>query len=502
VARGSTANLLGAVVSIASTLGLTLAVTRGLSPASAGVFFAVTSLFLLTTAVGQLGTNTGLVYFLSRARSLGTPQAYRTLYRTATRPVLVVGTLMAVALFVLAPEVSEVVNPEHVDRSTAYLRVMAVFIPVASLENVTLAGTRGMGTMRPNVITEQLVRPGLQLVLVVLSIALLDAWGLSLAWAVAYLPAAVVAYLYWRRTLSRADAQAGPDPAPVAPDPAGPATVTSSGDFWRFTAPRALASVAQMAMQRLDIVLVAAIAGAVPAAIYTASTRFLVVGQTGQRAVSLAVQPRIGEALALGDTAAAKQLYRVSTSWLMLVCWPAYLIFIFFGERLLRLFGSDYAAGRDVLLLLSTVMLFATGCGMVDMVLNMAGRTSWNLYNVALSLGVQIGVDLWLIPSQGILGAAIGWAAGIVLANLVPLVQIGLSAGLHPFGRSTIVTASITLSCFGAVPVVAIALLGEGWWSLVASLLVGGGAYAIALWRFRRTLHLTELASIRRRRRR
>jgi O-antigen/teichoic acid export membrane protein len=354
-----------------------------------------------------------------------------------------------------------------------------------------------MGTMRPNVITEQLVRPGLQLVLVVLSLVLLDAWGLSLAWAVAYLPAAVVAYLYWRRTLSRADAQAVA--APGQPDPV---RTTGSGDFWRFTAPRALASVAQMAMQRLDIVLVAAIAGAVPAAIYTASTRFLVVGQTGQRAVSLAVQPRIGEALALGDTVAAKQLYRVSTSWLMLVCWPAYLIFIFFGERLLRLFGSDYAAGRDVLLLLSTVMLFATGCGMVDMVLNMAGRTSWNLYNVALSLGVQIGVDLWLIPSQGILGAAIGWAAGIVLANLVPLVQIGLSAGLHPFGRTTVVTASITLTCFGAVPLVAVALLGEGWWSLVVSLSVGGCAYAAALWRFRHTLHLTELASIRRRRRR
>jgi O-antigen/teichoic acid export membrane protein len=497
VARGSTANLLGAVVSIASTLGLTLAVTRGLPPSSAGVFFAVTSLFLLATAVGQLGTNTGLVYFLSRARSLGTPTAYRTLYRTATRPVLVVAVLMAVAFFVLAPQVSAVVNPDHVERSTGYLRVMALFIPLASLENVTLAGTRGMGTMRPNVVTEQLARPALQLVLVGLSITVLDGAGLSLAWAAAYLPAAVLAIAYWRRTLVRADAQT------VAVIPQGATSGPGSKrDFWRFTAPRALASVAQMAMQRLDIVLVAAIAGAVPAAIYTASTRFLVVGQTGQRAVSLAVQPRIGEALAVGDVEAAKQLYRVSTSWLMLVTWPAYLVFVFFGERLLRLFGSDYAAGRDVLLLLSTVMLFATGCGMVDMVLNMAGRTSWNLYNVVLSLGVQIGVDLWLIPDHGILGAATGWAAGIVLANLVPLVQIGVSAGLHPFGRTTVVTATMTLVCFAAVPGLTILLLGEGWWSLVASLMVGGSAYVVCLWRFRHTLHLTELAHIRRRRRR
>jgi O-antigen/teichoic acid export membrane protein len=327
----------------------------------------------------------------------------------------------------------------------------------------------------------------------------------------------VVAYAYWRRILARAGRQqleSGPAPeAGSAPDAgAGSEPGEDPGidapseptrrEFWRFTAPRAAASVAQMAMQRLDIVLVAALAGAVEAAIYTAATRFLVVGQTGSRAISLAVQPRIGEALALQDIATAKRLYRVSTNWLMLVTWPTYLVFVFFGERLLSLFGSDYSAGHEVLLLLSLVMLFGTGCGMVDMVLNMAGKTSWNVMNVAFSLGVQIGVDLWLIPDLGILGAAIGWAAGIVLANLVPLLQIGIVYGLHPFGRTTFVTVTLTTVCFGGVPAATIALMGEGWWSLVVSLAVGCLVYAAALWRFRHTLHLTELANVRRRRRR
>jgi O-antigen/teichoic acid export membrane protein len=139
---------------------------------------------------------------------------------------------------------------------------------------------------------------------------------------------------------------------------------------------------------------------------------------------------------------------------------------------------------------------------MVDMVLNMAGRTSWNLYNVALSLGVQIGVDLLLIPKHGILGAAVGWSAGIVLANLVPLLQIGITAGLHPFGRSTLLTMTLTLICFGLVPWAATTLLGQGWGALVVSLTVGGTAYLAALWRFRGALHLVELVDVRRRKRR
>jgi O-antigen/teichoic acid export membrane protein len=502
VARGSTANLLGAAVSMASTLFLTVAVTRGLPTGQAGVFFAVTSLFLVATAIGQLGTNTGLVYFLSRARSLGHTGAVPALFRTATRPVMVVAVVMGLGLFAFAPQVSGVINAHHVEQSTGYLRMVALFIPLSALENVTLAGTRGMGTMRPNVVTEQILRPGLQLLLVGLSVLLIGGWGISFGWAVAYLPAAVLAYGYWKRVASKARARPAAAAGPAAGSVAAPVAEPRRHEFWRFTAPRAAASVAQMAMQRLDIVLVAALAGAVPAALYTAATRFLVVGQMGQRAISLAVQPRIGEALAVDDVPLAKELYRVSTSWLMLVTWPTYLIFIFFGQRLLALFGRDYGAGHNVLLLLSTVMLFATGCGMVDMVLNMAGKTSWNVMNVALSLGVQIGLDVWLIPGHGILGAAIGWAAAIVLANLVPLLQIAIVFGLHPFGRTTFVTSAVTLGCFGVVPGVVIALLGSGWVSLVVSLAIGGCLYAALLWRFREVLHLIELASIRRRRRR
>ena len=85
LARGSTANLVGAIVTAITTFAGTIVVTRGLSQANAGVFFSMTSLFLLATITGQLGTGTGLVYFLSRCRALNTPHLISGYVRAALR---------------------------------------------------------------------------------------------------------------------------------------------------------------------------------------------------------------------------------------------------------------------------------------------------------------------------------------------------------------------------------------------------------------------------------
>ncbi len=493
VARGSSANLVGIAVLALSTMVLTIAVSRTFSQEAAGVFFSTTAVFVLATVVGQLGSGTGLVYFLSRSRGDGTAYLAREYVRCARGPVMLTALVMALALYIFAPELSGVINQKNTEQSTQYLRVLAFFIPFAGLENITLAATRGLGTMRANVIVEQLGRPVLQLLLVLLALAFTGANGLALAWAVGYAPAALAALWWWRRSSARALSRATAPEGGEAPD-----RRQLRRQFWRFTGPRALASVAQSAMQRLDIILVGALAGASAAAIYTAATRFLVIGQMGTRAISLAVQPRLGEALGRSDFASAKFFYHIATAWLMIITWPMFMVFIVFGDRLLTVFGTGYRDGEAVLLVLALAMLVATGCGMVDMVLNMAGKTSWNLINVLLSMGVQLGLDVLLIPRLGILGAAIGWAVAIVLSNLIPLVQISHHLGLHPFGRATLWASLVPLGCFGALPALGRWCFGNSWWVVLAVMLVALLCYLPLLWLLRRPLQLVVLRDIRR----
>ncbi|MGB9377701.1 MAG: polysaccharide biosynthesis C-terminal domain-containing protein [Mycobacteriales bacterium] len=491
LARGGALNLTGAFVSSAVNILLVVTIARGVSQSQAGRFFAATSVFLLVAMVGKLGANTGLVYFVARLRALGRPDLIAARLRTALITVLAAATLLGLAVWVLAVPLAQVVVRGDSTQTVTYLRIMAVFVPAAALADVTLAATRGYRKMRPTVMVDLLARPALQLVLTFAVLALdLPLGWLAVAWAAPYLPETIVA-LAWLRSVARRSRR--------------PATSTSeagfaTSDFWRFTGPRAVTAVVHLALQRLDIILVASLRGPAQAAIYTAATRFLVVGQLGAQALGTVAQPRLSELLAVRDLAGAKSVYQVATGWVILITWPVYLLAIIFSTQFLALFGSGYGGATDVIAVLAGAMLFATMCGMVDTVLNMAGRTTWTLANSVFSLVVMVGLDLVLIPRWGILGAAVGWAASIVANNLLPLIQIVASLRLHPFGPGARRGMLLAAASFGAIPLAVRLLGGDGTRWLVAATVTATIVYIAGSYVMRRRLSIDSLRDLVRRR--
>jgi O-antigen/teichoic acid export membrane protein len=533
VRRGSQLNLIAAAVSAVATTGITILVTRHYSKPVAGAFFTATSIFLIVGGVAGLGTNVGLTYFIARLRSLGEDARIPAIMRVAIWPVVVASIVAAGILTGVAEPLSHLilsgrgtrggVSPANV--ATA-LRGLAVMLPFAGLLNAFLGASRGYGDMRPSAWVGQIGLTIARLIGVALAAAVGTAALIAPLWALPYMPMAVLAWM-WGRRISRHHAQprmALPDVPPeiaallalATPVPAaGSRPAVSSGQlppgdsfprgarmvrrrmaqnsargFWAFTTPRAIANTAQNILQQIDIVLVASIRGPVQAAIYTAATRFLVLGQLGGMAINRASQTRFTELFTLGDRRGANTIYRVTTAWFVVLLWPMYLLAVIFGPELLLIFGHSYTAGSLVVIILGLAMLLATACGQVDMVLITSGRSSWSLMNGLLTVGVNVGADLILIPRYGITGAAIGWAVAIVVSNLMPLIQLAVVLDLHPFGRGTFIACVITALCFGVLPFAARVALGDGVLAIAVGVVAGSIAYVVALQRFRHVLRL------------
>jgi O-antigen/teichoic acid export membrane protein len=571
VARGSTLNLAGVIISAAATLGTTVIVAREFSRAVAGAFFTATSLFLIVEAVASLGAYNGAVYFIARLRSAGADRNIPAMLRAATWPVVVVSLLGAAALLVFAHPLARLLlggqlghNGATPDAVASVVRALAVTVPFAALLDTFLGASRGFRDMMPTVAIDRIGRSALQLLGLLAAAAAGSAALLAPLWSLPYIPASIAAWIWLRRTRHRALASGPGAPladllpdvptalaallalsVPVGPWPPagsvyegrlrvrastdgpstdgpstdGPSTngtgengrarpggrtggrtwaagQISPGRFWAFTAPRALATVAQIVIQRLDIVLVAILRGPAEAAIYAAATRFLVVGQLGNAAIIQAAQPQLSHLFAIGDRAGANTVYQATTAWLVAMTWPLYLLSIIYGPAILTIFGRSYQAGATVMVVLGLAMLLATACGQVDMVLTTAGRSSWSLANGLLAVVVNVAADLALIPRFGIVGAAIGWALAIAVTNLIPLAQVALSLRVHPFGHGLAAAIAVTSVAFAGLPLALRAVLGSGLPADLVAIMAGVLAGAAGLWRFRDALQLAVMPGL------
>lgn len=408
LARGGLAGVTGAGASALAQFLLVVVVTRAFPAEEAGTFFTAVALALMVAGIARLDAGNGLIYFIARSEVYD----YRCVsgyFRAALAPPLVVASVAGVVFY-----------PQ--------LGVLAAVVPVMCAVDILLAATRGFGSMRPTVLLDGVLLPVAQVVLVAAAALVWRpasgggaAEWLGIAWAVPYALVLVLAIVSLRGRMPR---------TPYLPG--------TGRDLWRYTAPRSLAGAIQAVFQRLDIVIVAVLGGPVQAAVYTAATRFKVVGQLANQGLAQAVQPRLVRALAEGDVARARELYQAATMWLVLLTWPVWLGYAVLAPWLLRIFGSSYGSAVPIALVLSATMMLATACGMVDVVLTAAGHTTSSLLNLVAAVGCTVLLDLALIPSQGALGAAIGWSGGVIVKNLLPLWQIHTRYGLRPFGRHSL----------------------------------------------------------------
>lgn len=488
LARRGSASVAGAGFSAVFGTGLIVIVTNGFDASIAGTLFAATSAFLILESVVLLGTDTGLVRWLPAHLASGRSADVSRALTAALAPVVALSMIGAGILFVVAPSLAgSMVGSDQGARDimTVSLQALAVMLPIAALYDLALAATRGMGSMRPTVFVDNIARLGIQ-AFAVLAVYLAGggAMALALAWSLPYLVGLAWTGWWLRGLIARSR---------------DPLSVTApwrqvAREFWTFTAPRAIARVTQTALKRSDIVLVAALASPADAALYTAATRFIVLGQLLVQSVQQALSPQLSTLFAKRETEAANSVFQAATVWSMLVAWPIYLVTAGFAAPLMRIFGEGYSEASAVVVILSLTMLLSTSCGPVDSVLLMAGRSWLSLRNSTFALAVNIGLNLVLIPLDGIRGAAIAWSVAIVVRNLTPLFQVRKYLDMWPLTRPTWFVAAGAVVCYGSIDLIEVILdppLAVG----VVLLVVGSAAYAAWVWRQRRALGLHAFAA-------
>lgn len=462
--RRSALGLVGAGISGVATIGTLLVASRSLNGVQTGQFFIALSVFAIAQGLCSLGIDVGLQYWVPAVDAASA----RHLIRRAFVTVTLMGLVAAVAVWFAAEPFADLVSKKDASGAADVLRAAAVMLPFAGLLEVAFGALRACDRVLPATLLDRVVRPVGQVVAMIgVAAAGGGAIAMVYAWTLPVVASVVIAMVLMlqRRTTGRLSNTRPP---------------IAAGAFWRYTAPRALARTAQVLTQRLDVILVAAIVSEDAAGIYGTVSRCMIAGVFVATAVQQLVQPRLRRLVVRNELGAVKEMYGASTTWLVIATWPAYLAMAVFAPTVLRAFGPGVERGVTALTILCLAMLVASGCGLVEVVLLMLGRSWLSTVNVLVALVVDIVLNLLLIPHFGMSGAAVAWAASIFCTNLVPLYQVS-RVGLHPGGVPLMTAMGTAAAAFGLPLLVGRLIGGTDLTTFSASFVVGLLFYVVVL---------------------
>lgn len=491
-ARGTALNLIGSIVGAVIgfvTIGL---VTNRWGQAGSGVFFAATALFTLAANGARMGSESGLTYFVARLRADERHASVPAVIRVALAATASVAVAVAVAGVAAAPLLGHLVtdssatdDPSGYRDAVTMLRILAVAVPTFSLSQALLGASRGFGTMRPAVVSSQLVRPVSQLALVLAVMLTTDSLAaLALAWAVSSTVTLISIGWWVRGRVARIGRR---HPGPTEPG--------VKGRYLRFSVGRAGADLVSAALERLDVILVASLLGQSAAGLYGASGRLILAGQLLMIAAAQSTSPLLTASFVGGRDDEARDLLRTVTAWNVSLLWPLFICLGFGAETVLRVFGPEFTEGASLVVVLSVAMVVIIGLGSGDTLLTSTGDSLASLRNHVAALVVMVGSAVVLLPAVGLVGAAVSWALSRLTLRGLATVRVWRTRSVHALGRPVLLAGGAALAAYVPTGIGAVVALGPGLAALVVNTMGGGLIHLVLLARLRQELELDRFLS-------
>ncbi|WP_294736915.1 flippase [uncultured Flavobacterium sp.] len=149
--------------------------------------------------------------------------------------------------------------------------------------------------------------------------------------------------------------------------------------------------------------------------------------------MSAVISPRISELFYRNDRIEMKKIITRSTQIVTLLTIPLTFVLIFFRDMILGAFGEAFVAGGTALIFITLGGLYSAMAGNVDQVLNMTNNQKSVSIIFFTGFIVNVLLNIFLIPSYGIEGAAIASLITNIYVNTVCIIVIRKKLGFYTF---------------------------------------------------------------------
>ena len=382
--------------------------TRVLGSTEYGRYSYALSVISLVVTFSQLGLPTLILRETARAQDTPQWEAVRGLWRWSMRNTVFLACVLSAGLYIVTIWRAD----GEVDSDRVTLPLVALLVPpvVVALNN-RVAILRGLRF----VIVASLLQRSMSLLAVAIGIAaatfLLGMQNLSAELAISLELAGFLAALGLAISYQRVRG---------APLVQRTERLTFQRRYWMSAAvPLGLIVGLRTINTNIDVIFLGWFVPASEVGIYKIAVRVATIALLGQEVVIMVLSAHFASLHAQKDTGLLEVLTRKAARWSVLVAVLVLLVFVVLGRWLLGLvFGPEFEAAYFPLLLLAAAYTCSVSLGLASTLLNMTGHEKRTAQGAAIATGVNVLLNLMLIPVMGMMGAAIATAVSLLVWSI------------------------------------------------------------------------------------
>ncbi len=428
LALGTGVNLGGVVVRIALVFLHSLFAAHLFGAAGYGLYTEGVAAVLVLSAMTQLGMGRTFTRFVALLRTQGQTGGLRRLLRFGLVCSLPLALGAGLLLSVGSMQMARLFGSPLL---ASPFRVLGAAVPLFVAATLLASFTQGFSDMRYKTIALDVAAPAVELAAMLILAALgASALGLPLAYTLSGAVATVLLVFFVRLCLMRATS------APAEPCRGG--APVAGAQLMKFGLSVWTVETLMEVSRRASVLMLGAHVSSAFVGVFGVVQRLVGLGGIFLLSTNQMFGPMVADLVGRGRIHDLSHLHKTSARWILGVSLPFFIILGVQSPWLLRIFGPDFVMGTWTLRLLVASTLLDVSTGNSGVVLMMSGRPQMNAINETVRLVIIVALNLVLIPSFGLVGAALAIGVGTLVFSGMQLVETWKIVGVQPYSRSLV----------------------------------------------------------------
>jgi O-antigen/teichoic acid export membrane protein len=424
VAKGTAISFIGTIIGLGLSFATTVVVVRHVTQSEYGIYSLAITVVGIVVMLSLLGLEGGVARYIGYFKGKDDVKRISAVGYSSIKFALIAAIPLSLILFFTSDLIAA--NIFHGSGLSLPLKILAIGLPFSVLITVFTSIFRGLEKVEVGVYFVNFLMPSIFLVLV---LAVTLWWGFGfMAIIYAYLASILFTFIaisiYTRKRL----------PFPLMGRDRGSPV---GRELLLFSLPLLATGSLGVIMSYTDTLMLGNMMTSGDVGLYNTAVPLAYLLILPNSALLIIYTPVISGLYARNLMNEIKRNYVIVTKWISSLVLPLFLVLFLFPETVLDLiYSSNYIPASIALRILALGQIINVFLGPNGATLISLGKTRFYMWVSIVCAGVNVVLNILLIPLWGIAGAAVATSLSLVLMKIMRGIKLYSIAGTQPLSKN------------------------------------------------------------------